>query len=290
MWPYRCTLNPRLESRFNSQSATVKMAKNQPQSPGEDGTDQIDQSHNCKDDMKLEESTHGKFAGGFDATPIPYAPPGYTLKFTFHRGINLPFGDLGSFSSDPYIVAQLIVNLPQRHKHDPKFTLRVPTVRKDTNPVWDCEWIVANVPASGFELKCGLFDEDPADHDDKLGNAYVEAHSIDEAWHGIREESFRVRRHLASKRVYAFAKIANLVSSRDDTNAYLVISVECLGKTPGAEGGQMYTIGPNYWFKHFSPLIGRLAGTKDEVQDHPGEKAVDRYKYVLSSAGSSVLM
>lgn len=29
-------------------------------------------------------------AGGFDNTPIPRAPPGYTLRFTFHRGDNLP--------------------------------------------------------------------------------------------------------------------------------------------------------------------------------------------------------
>ena len=223
---------------------------------------------------------HGKFAGGFDDTPIPHAPPGYTFKFTFHRGINLPFGDFGSFSSDPYIVAQLIVDLPRRHKQDPKITFRTPTIRKDTNPVWNSEWIVANVPSSGFELKCLVYDEDPADHDDKLGNTYVEAHSIDDDWPGINEQSFKIKKRMGSKRVYFFGNIASLASRRPDTSAYIVISAELVGRTPGTEGGQVYTVGPNHWFKHFSPLIGRLAGTKDEVHSHSGEKAITRYKCV----------
>jgi Ca2+-dependent lipid-binding protein len=121
-------------------------------------------------------------AGGFDATPIPPAPPGYTLKFTFHRGIDLPVADFGSFSSDPYVAAQLSVDLPRRHKQDPPIRFRTPTIRKDMNPVWECEWIVANVPASGFQLKALVMDEDPADHDDKLGIAFIDVPHIDVAW------------------------------------------------------------------------------------------------------------
>lgn len=227
------------------------------------------------------DAVHGHFAGGFDDTPIPHSPPGHTLKFTFHRGINLPCADFGSFSSDPYIAAQLVVNLPQRHKEDPKVTFRTPTVRKDTDPVWNCEWIVANVPASGFELRCCLYDEDPADHDDKLGHANVGASEIDDHWEGFREASFKVKKRMASKRVYLFGNLTSFASRRHHTSSYLVISVEHLGRTPDAEGGQMYTIGPNYWFKHFSPLIGRLAGTKDEVQGDSGEKGPARYKCVF---------
>lgn len=226
----------------------------------------------------------GQFAGGFDSTPIPHAPPGHTLKFTFHRGVNLPLSDFGSFSSDPYVAAELIVDLPQRHKQDPKVAFRTPTVHKNTHPAWDSEWIVANVPASGFELKCCLYDEDHADHDDKLGHAYVTASSIDDGWPGIKEQSVKVKRGMASKRVYLVKSVAALAldSPRHDTSSYLVISVENLGRTPGTEGGQMYTVGPNYWFKHFSPLIGRLAGTKDEVQSDAGKKAAARYKCVSS--------
>ncbi|OJJ81119.1 C2 domain protein [Aspergillus glaucus CBS 516.65] len=218
-------------------------------------------------------------AGGFDNTPIPRAPPGYTLRFTFHRGDNLPFADFGSFSSDPYIAAHLSVNLPQRHKQDPGLTFRTPTVRKNLDPVWNSEWVVANVPASGFELKCVVFDEDAADHDDKLGNAYVQVNSMNENWPGIKEQKFKVKKRMGSKRVYIFGNLAAFTSRRNDPSSYVIISVECLGKTPGNDGGQVYTQGPNYWFKHFSPLIGRLAGTKDEVQGQDGKKSISRYNF-----------
>ena len=225
---------------------------------------------------------HHQPAGGFDSTPIPHAPPGYTLRFTFHRGDNLPFADFGSFSSDPYVKAQLVVNLPQRHKQDPGLLFRTPTVRKNTNPVWNSEWIVANVPASGFELKCHVFDEDAADHDDKLGNAYVKVDSVRDGWPGFQEERFKVKKRMGSKRVYIFGNLAAMASRRLDPSSYVVVSVECLGKTPGYDGGQVYTVGPNFWFKHHSPLIGRLAGTKDEIQKGvDGKKAVSRYKYVV---------
>ncbi|KAF9884114.1 hypothetical protein FE257_002286 [Aspergillus nanangensis] len=217
-------------------------------------------------------------AGGFDSTPYPHAPPGYTVKITFHRGINLPCGDFASFSSDPYVVAQLTTSLPQRHKEDPLLTFRTPTVRKNRDPVWGSEWIVANVPKSGFELKCCVFDEDAADHDDRLGNAYVHVNSIDENWPGYKERTFKVKKRAGSKRVYLFGNIASLASGRHDVGSHLMISVECLGKTPGDEGAQIYTIGPNYWFKHFSPLIGRLTGTKDEVQSQDGSQ-VTRYNF-----------
>ncbi|KAB8232528.1 hypothetical protein BDV23DRAFT_169190 [Aspergillus alliaceus] len=218
-------------------------------------------------------------AGGFDSTPFPHAPPGYTLKFTFHRGINLPCADFGSFSSDPYTVAQLNVDLPKRHKQDTNLTFRTPTVRKNRDPVWESDWIVANVPASGFQLKCTVYDEDAADHDDKLGNAYVEVNSITDRWNGFKEQAFKVKKRTGSKRVYLFGNIAALASGRLDVGSHLVITVELLGKTPGNEGGQVYTVGPNYWFKHFSPLIGRLAGTKDEVQSYNGKKTTTRYNF-----------
>jgi hypothetical protein len=108
-------------------------------------------------------------AGGYDSTPVPSAPPGYTIRFTFHHAKNLPYADLGSLSADPYIIATLKTALVKRHKADPDLKIRVPTVHKNVNPVWNAQWIVANVPASGFYLKCRLYDEDPADHDDRLG-------------------------------------------------------------------------------------------------------------------------
>ncbi|RDW93242.1 C2 domain protein [Aspergillus mulundensis] len=218
-------------------------------------------------------------AGGFDSTPLPQAPPGYTIKVTFHRGVNLPCADFGSFSSDPYIHATLSVDVPQRHKQDPLPSFRTPTVRKNRDPVWEKEWIIANVPESGFRLKCRVYDEDAADHDDKLGNAYIQVDSISAQWPGIRQQPFRLRKHTGSKRVYLFGNIAAIASRRLQTESHLVVSVVSLGKTPGIDGAQVYTVGPNYWFKHFSPLIGRLVGTKDAIQSEDGRKTINRYNF-----------
>ncbi|KAJ5780852.1 hypothetical protein N7457_006012 [Penicillium paradoxum] len=220
-----------------------------------------------------------KPAGGFDATPMPYAPPGYTLKITFHRAEDLPIADFGSFSSDPYVAAQMIVNLPRRHKQDPAVRFRTPTVHKDMNPKWECEWTVANVPASGFQLKCVLMDEDPADHDDKLGIAFIEVPTLSEDWAGFKEKPFKVKKRFGSKRVYVFTNVSAFATGHHK-ESWLVVSIECLGKTPGTVGSQMYTVGPNHWFKHFSPMIGRLAGIKDQVQSTDGSgKAISRYNF-----------
>ncbi|KAF7713351.1 Uncharacterized protein PECH_001505 [Penicillium ucsense] len=217
-------------------------------------------------------------AGGFDSTPIPHAPPGYTVKFTFHRAVDLPLADLNTLSSDPFVFARLEVALPRRRKQDPGMTFRTPTVHKDQNPVWNADWIVANVPASGFKLKAAVYDEDASDHDDKLGLATIETHALSESWTPIREEAVKVKHRFARKRVYALTNLQKLTGHHKVS--YLYVSVECLGRTPGEEGGQIFTVGPNFWFKHFSPLIGRLAGVKDQVpkQDENG-KEISRYNF-----------
>ncbi|KAI1975892.1 hypothetical protein LOZ53_003709 [Ophidiomyces ophidiicola] len=218
-------------------------------------------------------------AGGFDETPFPDAPPGFTLRVTIHRAYHLPMGDFGTMSSDPYVVMILDTDLPRRHKQDPDMTFRTPTIQRNINPEWNCEWIVANVPASGFRLKCRVYDEDTADRDDRLGTAYVNVSKIDEQWTDIKEQSFRIRKKTASNRAYLLRSIAATCSRNISVKGELVVSVECLGKTPGEEGGQLYTVGPNYWTRHFSPMIGRLVGTKDSVQSEAGKRPVSRYNF-----------
>ncbi|WEW60101.1 hypothetical protein PRK78_005586 [Emydomyces testavorans] len=218
-------------------------------------------------------------AGGFDDTPIPNAPPGFTLKFTVHRAQHLPLGDFNTMSSDPYVLLILNTDLPRRHKQDPDMTFRTPTVRKDINPVWNCEWIVANVPAFGFNLKCRIYDEDSADHDDRLGTAYIDVNNIDENWSGFKEQHFKIRKKTGSNRAYLLRSIAAACSKNIGIKGELIVSIECLGRTPGDEGGHIYTIGPNHWSRHLSPMIGRLVGTKDSVQSEAGKRPVTKYNF-----------
>lgn len=96
-------------------------------------------------------------------------------------------------------------------------------------------------------------------------------------WPGIKEQSFRVKKRVESKRVYVFTN-GSAFATGHHKESFLVMSIECLGKTPGDNGGLMYTLGPNHCFKHFSPLIGRLAGTKDQV---PSQISTNEYTILI---------
>lgn len=198
--------------------------------------------------------------GGFDTTPLPDAPPGYTVKFIFHRATNLPVADIATWSSDPYIHATLKAPIPKRHKEDPDLTWRTRTIRKTTTPEWNEEWIVANIPRAGFTLKCRLYDEDVHHSDDRLGNVTIKCDSVSEEWEGFPPpgREFKARKRAGSKSAYF---VRALYSKAENLTPSLWVSVQVLGmsKPPHA---QMYTVGPSVFFKHFSPTIGRLTGTK----------------------------
>jgi hypothetical protein len=189
-------------------------------------------------------------------------------------------GDISSLSSDPYVMAVLSTDVPRRHKQDPDLVFRTPTLRRQTNPQWNAEWIVANVPASGFKLKCRIYDADRADQDDRLGNAYLEVRQITESWDGVTEAVCKVKKRVGSMRAHLLRFVIAGLTGRVGLRAVLIVSVECLGRTPGSEGGQIYTVGPNYWRQHFSPLIGMLVGTRESILSK-GQR-VNRYKYVIS--------
>ncbi|PVH96509.1 C2 domain-containing protein [Periconia macrospinosa] len=223
--------------------------------------------------------------GGFDDTPVPYAPPGYTIKITFHRACNLPLADINTLSADPFIVAELITSLPTRHKEDPPLQLRTPTVRQNTDPVWNTQWIIANVPASGFRLKCRIYDEDPADHDDRLGNAHVVVDSLNDQWPGIKEQRYSIKKRMGSKRAYLLRAVAVCFNKVQHMTGSLYVSVELLGKTEGDHGGRVYTVGPQFWIRHFSPMLGRLLGQKEpniessSSSHSKGKSKAERYNF-----------
>ncbi|KAK5084082.1 hypothetical protein LTR70_008044 [Exophiala xenobiotica] len=224
------------------------------------------------------DSSDQKPAGGYDATAVPEAPPGYTVRITFHRAEHLPFTDFPSFSTDAYIHATFRTSLLKRHKQDPDIFLRTPTIHRNTNPRWETQWVIAHVPASGFLLKCRLFDEDPNDHDDRLGNVHVNVHDISEDWQGIKEQPYDLKKRMGSKRAYTFRGVAHLLKNVK-MSAHLYISVEVLGRSPGESGGRSFTVAPLSWTRHQSPLIGRITGTKDRQESNDGKKSVERYNF-----------
>lgn len=220
-------------------------------------------------------------AGGFDAAPVPKLDPGYTVKFTFHGAKNLPPADLNTLSSDPYLVAHLDSDIPTRHKEDPHLHWRTPTQRRTLKPKWESEWIVANIPAKGLRLRCTIFDEDPGNHDDRVGDIHVDINQISESWEGIKEQTYEIKKRKGSKRAYLLRGCMSLFSRKiRASGGQTTISVEVLARSPPEHGGRMYTVGPCIWTQHFSPMIGRLAGTKEAKGDSNGndEKKTERYK------------
>ena len=217
-------------------------------------------------------------AGGYDPAKVPRAPPGYTIKITFHKATNLPFADINTLSSDPYILAQLNTKLRTRHKQDPRLRFRTTTQRRNVNPEWNEDWIIANVPADGFELKCRLYDEDPADHDDRLGNIHVRVDGLHEQWPGIVDRPFEIKKRMGSKRAYFFRGCAALFQKGVRMSGEVFLSITLLQRTPDENGGRLYTVGPCNWSQHFSPLMGRVAGTTSSEKSEDGSKTTARYK------------
>jgi hypothetical protein len=219
--------------------------------------------------QKIKDKTNP--AGGFDTTPLPDAPPGYTVRFTFHKASNLPVADVHTQAADPYIHATLTTDAPKRHKEDPLLTYRTRTIRRTTEPEWEEAWIVANIPRSGFTLKCRLYDEDYPDHDDRLGNVTIRVPWVDEKWKGFGPDGkqLKVKKRAGSKRAYLLKAATTALSKNATMDPHLHISIDVLGKSDPPHA-QVYTVGPTHWVKHFSPMIGRLMGikvNKDENHD-----------------------
>jgi len=268
------------EEKTNGHNLQNGHAPDQPQQNGEkdDAPPPSEKQRKQKSDSDKEK----QLAGGFDATPLPQTPPGYTIKITFHRATNLPMADINTLSSDPFIVAQIYTDLPSRHKEDPGLQMRTRTIRRKTDPVWNSKWIVANIPASGFKLKARVYDEDPVDHDDRLGNAHINIRRISESWTGIKDQAFPIKKRMGSKRAYFIRAVAACFNRAKHMNGHLYMSVEILGRSEG-EGGRTYTIGPDWCTRHYSPLLGRIVGKKEPGENDDGKKKkVERYKYVPS--------
>ncbi|KAK3048473.1 hypothetical protein LTR09_010137 [Extremus antarcticus] len=242
---------------------------------------------NGQDDQK-----HMDPKGGHDTTPIPSPPHGtvgYTVKVTIHQATNLTMGDLHAFSSDPYVLAQVNTLVPTRHKEDPNLRFRTPTIHRNVNPEWNEEWIIANVPSSGFKMKLRVYDEDPADHDDLLGKAHITIPSIDHDWKGVRHEAYQLKLRESSKRALLIRSTARVLQMVKSMHGTIHLSITNLGRTAeDGQNGRMYTVGPCRYVRHYSPILGRIANIKQPEKEDTrpqtngsgkSQKQVERYNF-----------
>ncbi|PNP50392.1 hypothetical protein THARTR1_08919 [Trichoderma harzianum] len=232
-----------------------------------------DHDHDHEEHKEEHEHEHKGPPGGFDRTPLPDAPQGYTVRFVFHAATNIPIADFHTGSSDPFLVATLKGTQPKRHKEDPDLKYRTRTLHTTTEPKWEEEWVVSNVPPTGFTLKCRMYDEDVADKDDRLGNVTVNVDSISEDWPGIPPpgQEFEAKKRVMSKRAFILKGIASAIVHGSHIAPRLRISMEVLGKSE-PPFAQMCTLAPTRWIKHNSPMIGRLIGAKVNTNESDDEK------------------
>lgn len=259
------------------QPVDISEEKRQAQEAGKARPAARDAEKTEKQQTGKEEKDNDQPAGGYDSTPIPYRPGGYTVKITIHRATNLPMADINSLSSDPYVVAECKAEGPMRHKEDPRLLFRTPTIRRNTDPEWNADWIVANAPKDGFKLKLRVYDEDPANKDDRLGNVHIHVPPL-AGWGGLQQQRYHIEKKSGSKRAYMVRAVATCFRVAKHMHGDIFVSMEVLEKTAeDGQNGRMYTLGPQWWTRHYSPLLGRIANTHDpsEEQDTVGTEAAN---------------
>ncbi|KAF7371024.1 C2 domain-containing protein [Mycena sanguinolenta] len=198
-------------------------------------------------------------------------PPTYTVQITFDRAKNLPVADIGTLSSDPYVLASIVVPEAEPLK------FRTPTIRRTRNPTWNCTWFVAGVPADGFKLEMILYDEDPGPKisQDRLGKA-VARFASDQMKPGFEslETEYVLQKRKGDLHPYILTYLTALLPGEKLVkHNRVVVSVRVLRKDEDQAEPRLYTLGPNRYSRHFSPLVGHLvnkSGQKD-ANDSDGQ-------------------
>jgi len=203
--------------------------------------------------------------GGWDDTPLPpNKGDTYTVRIVFHSASNLPIADLGVGASDPYVLAQLNARNDDghrygiRHNQDPHLRFRSATAHRTLEPEWEAEWIVAGVPANGFQLIARVYDEDNGTKDDRLGAVKLVSGPLSTDWKWEKED-YDLKKRGGSFRAWGLQHLRGIVNKEAREESTLAISAEVLGRTED-ECGKMYTVNC-WWFIHYAPLMGAIVGT-----------------------------
>lgn len=226
-----------------------------------------------------------------DCPSATESPPGprYIVHINFSSGNKLPIGDLPSRSSDPYIVSTLRfpgTTFPKLHR-------RTSTIHTSLTPTWNERWSIANVPVQGIDLKIKVMDEDPRNHDDKLGVARISTGPLDRC----ESDMLFLEKVKPGKGVWAGTKRVMLSTcgvGSQKGEVEFEISLEKMDPDHGQgedEVMRAYTIAPNWFSRHSSPLLGIIithTKTAEEEEDdgQPGEnetpQPVQRFSFTAT--------
>ncbi|KAF8695599.1 C2 protein, partial [Rhizoctonia solani] len=222
----------------------------------------------------------------------------YDLEITFHSARSLPISDIPSFSADPYILAS--VRVPSYAGREdpgpPPLLFRTRTIHGTRDPEWGNEvWRIGGIPGAGFVLRVAIRDEDAGKKDDRLGEARISflgqkpvkdgERSAEEDWGQVRngmnverkEASVKKRRGGIRAIISTFITAA-FSRSVSKHGGNVVISVKVLGLSQNQKDRRPYTLGPHYYSIHFSPLLGRMIGTKSTNASNSQKAEVSNFQ------------
>ncbi|KAJ7173718.1 hypothetical protein C8R46DRAFT_120714 [Mycena filopes] len=192
-------------------------------------------------------------------------PSTYTLQITFNGGKNLPVADIGTLSCDPYVLASIVI--PDSDAEPLEF--RTPTIHRTRDPTWNATWFVAGIPQTGFKLKMILYDEDPGVKlsNDRLGKAVARfgSEQMKEGFESIETE-YVLKKRKGDLHPYVLTYLAALLPGEKlAKHNRVVVSMRVLRKDAEQKDAcRMYTLGPNKFSRHFSPLIGSMVNKQPQ--------------------------
>ena len=137
-------------------------------------------------------------------------------------------------------------------------TFRTHTERRTLNPVFNEKWLVSGIPSAGFTLSLNLIDEDPGNHDDRLGKGVHTFPSpgqqlVDEWSSGMIECKVHKRKgSLKSKFLTYGARI--MTRGNVDHHCRIQLSVKVLGRARDQKDPRVYTLGPRKSYLCFTYL------------------------------------
>ncbi|THH11170.1 hypothetical protein EW145_g837 [Phellinidium pouzarii] len=210
----------------------------------------------------------------------------YSVLFTIHRAQNVPIADFHDLSADPYVRAHIVAPNRPRSPSEPPLRWRTPTVHITRDPVWEDTWLVGGLPSDGFLLELSVIDEDVKDRDDRLGKA--EARFTRDMMHEgfeVREKEFKIQKRRGSVLPYIMTYLAPILPGQHlRKHPRIIISAKVVGKTKTLDDSRVYTIGPNAYTQHFSPLIGSMVNRSNRfTKSLPKQETGDHKRLVKAS-------
>lgn len=186
----------------------------------------------------------------------------YEVQIHFVGATHVPVGDFFNGSSDPYIQAYI------NHKTDDEISFRTSTCRATRDPKWqkDDIWHLGGIE-EGTRVKIRLLDEDPRKLDnDRIGVAELKLENLAQLAGSAERKEFelKVMKRKASFKVYFLTYTWSWFAAQDLRSQSSRVQVKVTVKKDEMDHKRPCLIGPIRYDIHFSPLLGKLAKTKDD--------------------------